>query len=347
MASPRTNLAAPSMAPWKALSSSSSRRRLRASASSIRPAERSASIAICLPGMASRLKRAATSAMRPEPLVTTMKFTTSRMAKTIRPTTTSPPIRKPPKACDHVAGGLRPLMAVGQDDAGGGDVQRQAQQGGEQQQLGKGGEVERPLQEQRHHQHQHRDGDGEGERRVQQQRRQRHHQHGEQQHDAERQGHVAARPDAAEPGGQRDRVHRRRPVRPRRPAGRTALPRHLGALRPVLVQLVPERPDGDAEDLRRAGAVAEAVGERFQDQVPLHLVHPPADQRRNRAGFRGGRSGGRLAAASGSEGRRRRLEAERRQLDRLGADHRPLGQQHGAVHGVLQLPHVAAARDGA
>ena len=62
------------------------------------PAERSASIAICLPGMASRLKRAATSAMRPEPLVTTMKFTTSRMAKTISPTTTSPPIRKPPKA---------------------------------------------------------------------------------------------------------------------------------------------------------------------------------------------------------------------------------------------------------
>ena len=62
------------------------------------PAERSASIAICLPGMASRLKRAATSAMRPEPLVTTMKLTMSRMAKTIIPTITSPPIRKPPKA---------------------------------------------------------------------------------------------------------------------------------------------------------------------------------------------------------------------------------------------------------
>ena len=43
------------------------------------PAERSASIAICLPGIASRLNRAATSAMRPEPLVMTMKFTTSSM----------------------------------------------------------------------------------------------------------------------------------------------------------------------------------------------------------------------------------------------------------------------------
>ncbi len=38
------------------------------------PAERSASIAICLPGIASRLKRAATSAMRPAPLVITTKL---------------------------------------------------------------------------------------------------------------------------------------------------------------------------------------------------------------------------------------------------------------------------------
>ena len=48
--------------------------------------------------MASRLKRAATSAMRPDPLVITMKFTTSRIAKTMTPIRTSPPIRKPPNA---------------------------------------------------------------------------------------------------------------------------------------------------------------------------------------------------------------------------------------------------------
>ena len=48
-------------------------------ASSISPADRSASIAICLPGMASSEKRAATSAMRPEPLVMTTKFTITRM----------------------------------------------------------------------------------------------------------------------------------------------------------------------------------------------------------------------------------------------------------------------------
>ena len=98
MASPRTNFAAPSMEPKKLLSASRSRRRVRASFSSIRPAERSASTAICLPGMASRLKRAETSAMRPEPLVMTMKFTMIRMPKTMIPITKLPPMTKLPKA---------------------------------------------------------------------------------------------------------------------------------------------------------------------------------------------------------------------------------------------------------
>ena len=86
------------MAPKKLLSSSSCERRLRAVASSIRPADMSASIAICLPGMLSRLKRAATSAMRPEPLVITTKFTTTRIMNTITPITKLPLITKPPKA---------------------------------------------------------------------------------------------------------------------------------------------------------------------------------------------------------------------------------------------------------
>ena len=97
-ASPRTNFEAPSMAPKKPLSSSSSLRRSLAVFSSIRPAERSASIAICLPGMASRWKRAATSAIRPEPLVMTTKFTITRIANTIMPMTKLPPITKLPKA---------------------------------------------------------------------------------------------------------------------------------------------------------------------------------------------------------------------------------------------------------
>ena len=52
------------MEPKNALSSSSSRRRRCASLSSIRLAERSASMAICLPGIASSVNRAPTSAIR-------------------------------------------------------------------------------------------------------------------------------------------------------------------------------------------------------------------------------------------------------------------------------------------
>jgi len=98
IASPLTNFAEPSMAPKNWLSSSSILRRVRACVSSIRPAERSASIAICLPGMASRLKRAPTSAMRPEPLVMTTKFTITRIANTMMPMTKFPPMTNLPKA---------------------------------------------------------------------------------------------------------------------------------------------------------------------------------------------------------------------------------------------------------
>ena len=99
IASPRTNFDAPSIEPKKALSSSSSRRRACATFSSMRPAERSASIAICFPGMASRVKRAPTSAMRVAPLVMTRKLIVTRMRKTMMPMTKSPPITslaKPP-----------------------------------------------------------------------------------------------------------------------------------------------------------------------------------------------------------------------------------------------------------
>ena len=54
---------------------------------SISPAFRSASMAICLPGMASRVNRAATSAMRPAPLVMTTNLMTTRIRKTTAPTT--------------------------------------------------------------------------------------------------------------------------------------------------------------------------------------------------------------------------------------------------------------------
>jgi len=48
----------------------------------MRPAFRSASIAICLPGIASSVNRAPTSAMRPAPLVITTKLITTRIMNT-------------------------------------------------------------------------------------------------------------------------------------------------------------------------------------------------------------------------------------------------------------------------
>ena len=49
-------------------------------------------------GMASKWNRAATSAMRPEPLVMTTKFTITRIVKTMIPMTKLPFITKLPKA---------------------------------------------------------------------------------------------------------------------------------------------------------------------------------------------------------------------------------------------------------
>jgi hypothetical protein len=61
------------------------------------PALTSASIAICLPGIASKVKRALTSEMRPAPLVTTTKLMITRMMNTTRPMVKLPPMTKAPK----------------------------------------------------------------------------------------------------------------------------------------------------------------------------------------------------------------------------------------------------------
>ena len=62
------------------------------------PAFKSASIDICLPGIASKVKRADTSAIRPAPLVITWKLMISKMVNTMIPTVKLPPITTLPKA---------------------------------------------------------------------------------------------------------------------------------------------------------------------------------------------------------------------------------------------------------
>jgi hypothetical protein len=86
----------------------SARRRL-ASFSSIRPAFRSASIAICLPGIASSVKRAPTSAIRSAPLVTTMKLITTRIAKHDQADREVAADQEVAEGLDHLAGRAGPV----------------------------------------------------------------------------------------------------------------------------------------------------------------------------------------------------------------------------------------------
>jgi hypothetical protein len=97
IASPLTNFIAPSRLPCSLLSSSSSRRRRRASSLSIRPERRSESIDNCLPGIASSVNRADTSATRSAPLAMTMNCATVMIRNTTRPTMMLPPATKLPK----------------------------------------------------------------------------------------------------------------------------------------------------------------------------------------------------------------------------------------------------------
>ena len=55
-------------------------------------------MAICLPGIASNVKRALTSEIRPAPAVTTLKLIINRIAKTTTPTAKLPPITTSPNA---------------------------------------------------------------------------------------------------------------------------------------------------------------------------------------------------------------------------------------------------------
>ena len=78
---------------------------------------------------------------------------------------------------DHVPGGSGALMAVQQHHARRGDVERQAQQGREQQHGREDAEIERPGDVDHRHHHQHRQRDVESEQHVERQRRQRQHHH--------------------------------------------------------------------------------------------------------------------------------------------------------------------------
>ena len=96
-ASPFTYFTAPSMEPKKLASSWIFSLLFFASASVMAPVFRSASIAICLPGIASRVNLAVTSDTRSEPLLMTINWIRIRMMKIMTPMTRSPPPTNSPK----------------------------------------------------------------------------------------------------------------------------------------------------------------------------------------------------------------------------------------------------------
>ena len=104
---------------------------------------------------------------------------------------------------DDVAGGVGAFVAVRENEAGGGEVERQPQHGRDQQHGRERGEFERRMDEQRRHQDQHRDDDRNGEREIEQDRRQRQDQDDEDGEHADGERDVAAlqeRADLAETG---------------------------------------------------------------------------------------------------------------------------------------------------
>src|SRR3954451_15441619 len=110
---------------------------------------------------------------------------------------------------------------------------------------------------------------------------------------------------------------------------------HGGAGRRVLAELVAQRADRDAEDLRGVRAVAEAVVERNEDEVLLDLRDGASDERTG-DGLRGPRRTGRWIGGGGPE----RLAF--RGADGIDVDLGPGREQHRAMHRVLELAHVAA-----
>ena len=114
----------------------------------------------------------------------------TRIVKTARPTAKLPPTTNAPKASMTLPAASRALVAVQQHDARRGDVQREPQQGRDEQDGREDAELERPRHVHDGQDDDERERDVEGEQHVERERRQRQHHHRED-HD-ERDGHAEA-----------------------------------------------------------------------------------------------------------------------------------------------------------
>jgi hypothetical protein len=144
MASPFTNLLAPSIEPKKSASRSMSLRRCRATSDVIR----SASIAICLPGMPSRANRAATFGHAAGAFGDHHEIDHHQGQEHDQADDDVAADHETPERFDDFAGGAVPGVAFEQDQPCRRDVQAQAEQRGHQDHRWKSAELERLLHEQ-------------------------------------------------------------------------------------------------------------------------------------------------------------------------------------------------------
>ena len=86
----------------------------------------------------------------------------------------------------------------------------------------------------------------------------------------------------------------------------------------VIAQLVAQRADGNPQDRRRVGAIAQSMTERFDDQVAFDVVHAAADQRGDPGGLTGADGGRPRRRRAGSVPRPRPRSPARRPAARRG-----------------------------
>ena len=138
--------------------------------SSMMPAARSASMDICLPGSASRVNRAATSEMRPEPLRDDGEVDHHEDQEDDGADDEAPAHRELAEGLDEVPGRWRAIAAVEEDQTRGGHVEAQPEEGHDEQQRGKDREVERPREGEGHREDQQPNADAQREQDVERER---------------------------------------------------------------------------------------------------------------------------------------------------------------------------------
>ena len=192
MASPRTNFEAPSIAPKKALSSSSALRRVRASCL-VDQAGREVGVdrhLLARHGVEVEARRDFGDA--PRALGDDHEVHDHQDREHDDADHEVAAHHEVAERLDDVAGGRGALVPARQDQARRGEVEREPQHGGDQQDGRERRELERRMDEQRRHQDQHRQDDRDRQEHVEHDRRQRQDQHDQDGHHADRERDVAA-----------------------------------------------------------------------------------------------------------------------------------------------------------